>query len=226
MPRAKASLTAARANANAIYMTTALQAKIDEQAGILQADSKDFKTAFSYFFEAFEAHDEKLGSKAATASSQVKASQCLKYMLLCKVMMGKASDVESIVSGKVALKHEGRNIDSIRAVASAYKERSLHSLETALKEYKAELMEDDLIRLHLENLTETLLEENLLRLIEPYSWWVPAARCKLCWNEVTFRCAGVLMVHRMLLSATASKLRTSPSSSTSPWFAWSPSSRR
>ncbi len=55
-------------------------------------------------------------------------------MLLCKVMMGKASDVESIVSGKVALKHEGRNIDSIRAVAKAYKDRSLHGLETALKE--------------------------------------------------------------------------------------------
>jgi hypothetical protein len=36
LPRAKASLTAARANSNAIYMTTALQAKIDEQAGILQ----------------------------------------------------------------------------------------------------------------------------------------------------------------------------------------------
>ena len=112
-------MTAARANANAIYMTTALQAKIDEQAGILQADSKDFKTAFSYFFEAFEANDEKNGKKVTTAAQAHKASQCLKYMLLCKVMMGKATDVESIVSGKVALKHEGRNIDSIRAVAKA-----------------------------------------------------------------------------------------------------------
>lgn len=92
-------------------------------------------------------------------------------MLLCKVMMGKAADVESIVTGKVALKHEGRNIDSIRAVASAYKDRSLHALENALNKYKDELLGDDLIRSHLHNLTETLLEENLLRLIEPFSWY-------------------------------------------------------
>ena len=54
----------------------------------------------------------------------------------------------------------------------AYKDRSLHELETALVDYTPELMNDDLIRTHLENLKETLLEENLLRLIEPYSWFV------------------------------------------------------
>jgi hypothetical protein len=36
---------------------------------------------------------------------EVSASRNLKYMLLCKVMMGKASDVESVVTGKIALKY-------------------------------------------------------------------------------------------------------------------------
>eukprot|EP01113_Clastostelium_recurvatum_P003298 TRINITY_DN11435_c0_g1_i1.p1 TRINITY_DN11435_c0_g1~~TRINITY_DN11435_c0_g1_i1.p1 ORF type:complete len:413 (-),score=90.82 TRINITY_DN11435_c0_g1_i1:89-1327(-) len=160
LPKARASLTSARTSANAIYCPPKLQAEIDMQSGILHAEEKDYKTAYSYFFEAFEGY---------SSLDDPQAVQALKYMLLCRIMTNNAEEVQSILGGKTALKYNGRDLDAMRAIAKAHIARSLKSFEEALGVYKVELTQDPIIHTHLSALYNTLLEQNLQRIIEPFS---------------------------------------------------------
>lgn len=161
LPKARAALTSARTTANAIYCPPKMQAALDLQSGILHAaDERDFKTAYSYFYEAFEGYDSVESPKALTA---------LKYMLLSKIMLNQPEDVQQIISGKLALKYAGSDIDAMKSVAQASHKRSLADFQQGLKTYKKELEEDVIVRAHLGTLYDTMLEQNLCRIIEPYS---------------------------------------------------------
>jgi 26S proteasome regulatory subunit N6 len=154
LPKAKASLTSARTTANGIYVPPKIQATLDLQSGILYAaDEKDFKTAFSYFYEAFEAFDSGINTDdfegsitrgsvsdtvkspstgaATTGSATGKAVVALKYMLLAKVMLNLADDVTSITTGKLALRYAGlRDIEAMKAIAAASSKRFVPSSDS------------------------------------------------------------------------------------------------
>jgi len=161
LPKARAALTSARTTANSIYVPPRVQAQLDLQSGILHAsEEKDFKTAFSYFFEAFEQYDSVEDEKAITA---------LKYMLLSKIMLNVPDEVTNIISGKLALRYSGSDLEAMKAVAASAKARSLADFQSALKTYKVELEQDKIVCKHLDTLYSTMLEQNLCRIIEPYS---------------------------------------------------------
>ncbi|CAL1292658.1 unnamed protein product [Larinioides sclopetarius] len=161
LPKARAALTSARTTANAIYCPPKLQAALDLQSGILHAaDEKDFKTAYSYFYEAFEGYD---------SVDSPKAMQALKYMLLSKIMLNQAEEVSSIIIGKLVLKYAGPEVDAMKAVAQASRKRSMADFQQALVKFRKELVEDPFIKSHLNTLYDTMLEQNLCRIIEPFS---------------------------------------------------------
>lgn len=161
LPKSRAALTSGRTTANGIYCPPKLQASLDQQSGILHAaEEKDFKTAYSYFYEAFEGYDSIDSPKAIIS---------LKYMLLMKIMLNTADEVQAIVSGKLALKYSGPEIEAMKSIAQASHKRSLADFQKTLVTYKAQLEDDPIVSTHLKTLYDNLLEQNLCRIIEPFS---------------------------------------------------------
>ncbi|KAK5464742.1 26S proteasome regulatory subunit rpn6 [Exophiala xenobiotica] len=160
-PKARAALTSARTSAASVYTPPLLQAGLDMQSGMLHAEDQDFNTAFSYFIEALEGYHSQDDTARATSA--------LQYMLLCKIMLNLVDDVNSLLSSKQAQKYAGTNLEAMKAVARAHSNRSLEEYEQALSNYRYELGSDVFIRNHLRRLYDAMLEQNLIKVIEPFS---------------------------------------------------------
>jgi 26S proteasome regulatory subunit N6 len=184
LPKARAALTAARSAANSVYVPPSLQAEIDGQSGGLHADERDYKTAFSYFYEAFEARAALAGGSGASVGGSASghappaaagdpataaATAALASMLLCKVMTGDPADVPGLIAAKAGVRFAGPAVDALAAVATAAADRSLEGLAAARAAYPAHLDGDPFIGSHLARLADGLLQSNLLRLAEPFS---------------------------------------------------------
>ncbi|QPG73340.1 hypothetical protein FOA43_000650 [Brettanomyces nanus] len=164
--KSRASLTSSRTSANAIYCPSNVQAELDLMSGILHAEDKDFKTGYSYFYEAFENYQLHVSSE----ENDSKLVKVLKYMLLCKIMIGSIDDVNKLLNNKNLSEYSNnKEIEAMKAVSVAHSHRSLKELEDCLKTYNKELTQDVIIRSHLSDLYDSLFQQNLLKLIEPYS---------------------------------------------------------
>lgn len=160
--KSKSALTACKVAANAIYCAPLIQAEIDSQCGIVNAEDLDFKTAYSYFFESFEAYQLNSGEKEF-------AIRNLQYMILCKIMTNSTEEVQNLLNGKYALRYPGRELNLMKRIAAAHKKKSLIDFQQVLNENKAQIEEDKIIAGHVSNLYENLKEQNLMKIVEPYS---------------------------------------------------------
>ncbi|KAK0251271.1 hypothetical protein B0A54_13244 [Friedmanniomyces endolithicus] len=161
VPKGRAALTSARTSAASVYCPPLLQAGLDMQSGQLHAEDSDFNTAYSYFIEAMEGYHSQ--------DSTARATSALQYMLLCKIMLNSKDDVDQLMASKHALKYAGASLDAMKAVARAHNNRSLEEYEAALHSYRYELGSDRFIASHLRRLYDSMLEQNLIKVIEPFS---------------------------------------------------------
>ena len=84
-------------------------------------------------------------------------------------MINAADDVNNLITSKLALKYAGREIESMKAIANSSQDRSLAEFQKSLDDFKDQLIDDPIVRSHLDVLYDNLLEQNLSRIIEPFS---------------------------------------------------------
>ena len=160
--KAKGAITGARVDANAIYVPPKLQGELDMMSGSLNGEDRDYLTAASYFYEAFSTYHG-MGDRA-------RATYALKCLLLMKLLNHKAGEIEAVLNGKDTVGYsQERDVLCIKEVSRAFERRSIELYRQVATAYAAELASDEFVRTHLARLYEALVEENIVRVLEPYS---------------------------------------------------------
>lgn len=161
--KARSSLTAAKTNSNSIYVDIQLQSEIDMQSGMINAHEGDFRTSFSYFFEANEGYINKGDLKKSLTS--------LQYMILCKIMNEQAEEVKTILNVKHLQSYTSEpSVIELTKIAKIVENKSLEDFSKALaSDAGKDLLRDKLINKSFRELENELLEKNLERVIKPYS---------------------------------------------------------
>lgn len=166
--KSKASLTSAKTSANSVYTSSKVQAELDLMSGILHCEDGDYETAFSYFYEAFESFNN--------ANDFKNSIKLLKYMILTKIMLDKPDDITQLLNNKAIVNNISKNInyknsefEPMKLISKSYENKSLNEFQQVLIKYNNELSSDLIIKSHFKILYNNLLEQNLLKIIKPYS---------------------------------------------------------
>lgn len=162
---AKSALTTARAMAVSVACPQELQAQIDLLNGIFLIDDGCFDSAVGYFVESIEGflmndHFEE-------------AKQPLRYLVLCKILSRKFDEIKGIFKSKYVIKlventDPDEIVEILKKIAEVSKNRDIISYKNILNEHK--ILENDIfISKHLFYYYNELFNQNILKIIEPYS---------------------------------------------------------
>jgi len=91
-----------------------------------------------------------------------------------------------LLSGKLHLKYDGKDLEAMKAIAVAAQKRSLAAFNLARTEFNKELEGDKVIRSHLDTVYDKMMEQNLCRIIEPYS------KVQVIWQSHKFSVSNLL----------------------------------
>lgn len=160
--KARSSLTSARALAVSVACPPQLQAQIDVLNGMYISDERVYDTAVSYFLESLEGFvQDKMYENAKVP---------LRYIVLCKIISGKYDEIPVFMESKHVSKISDDDFTKVLLqIAEACHNRELCQYRDLLSNNGNMIETDSFIYKHLQYLYNILLDNNIIKVIEPYS---------------------------------------------------------
>ncbi|RVD91069.1 26S proteasome regulatory complex [Tubulinosema ratisbonensis] len=160
--KAKSAMTSARALAVSSYCPTDLQANIDLLSGMFVCDDKLHSVAYSYFLESLDGF--------TICKNRMGAALSVRYLILSKIMSKKYDEIPVILKNKPIIPYLNDPVlIFFLEIRDACKKRDLKEYQNILQNNPSLLSEDTFVKKHLKELYSILLENNILKIIEPYS---------------------------------------------------------
>ncbi|XP_058057439.1 COP9 signalosome complex subunit 2 [Anopheles bellator] len=131
---------------------------IRECGGKMHLREDEFEKAHTDFFEAFKNYDESGSSRRTT---------CLKYLVLANMLM--RSGINPFDSQEAKPYKNDPEILAMTNLVTAYQNNDIMEFESILRNNRNNIMADQFIREHIEDLLRNIRTQVLIKLIRPYT---------------------------------------------------------
>ncbi|KAI5166528.1 26S proteasome regulatory subunit N6 [Nematocida sp. AWRm78] len=161
--KAKSALTLSKSTATFVYCPSFLQAKIDLLSGVYAADEKEYSISAGYIIEAMDGFSL-AGDKEMTA-------QCCRYLILVKILDNKSAEIPSLLQNKVtsSVSKNDQCINMLSSIGKCVINRDLRQCKDIIDKNMTMIEADEFLMNHLISLCDSLIDANILKIIEPYS---------------------------------------------------------
>eukprot|EP00668_Euglena_longa_P029388 GGOE01036736.1.p1 GENE.GGOE01036736.1~~GGOE01036736.1.p1 ORF type:complete len:473 (+),score=198.08 GGOE01036736.1:83-1420(+) len=131
---------------------------IRECGGKMHMSEREWGKAHTDFFEAFKNYDE---------AGHPRRIQCLKYLVLANMLA--VSKINPFDSPEAKPYKDNPDIVAMTDLLNSYEQNKIKDFERILQQNRSSIMDDNFIRLYIEDLLRTIRTQVLIALIKPYT---------------------------------------------------------
>jgi hypothetical protein len=159
---------------------------VKELGGKMYMSHNEYEEASKTFFHAFKSYDE---------AGDPSRLRCLKYLVLASMLH--ASSINPFDSQEARPYRDDPEIVVMTNLVKAFHNNEIQTFERILRQNQGRIMDDEFIRIYVEDLLRTIRTQVLRRFIRPYER-ISLSAIATALNDIPMREVENLLVHMIL----------------------------